>query len=437
MRDLRNRADNYLYAITLWCIFSFKLILVGLGESGIRTDDILILVAFLILLFRGEFRSSVIPRSRPFNLYLVFVLINFLSALWNSIAGRIFVVTSFLYATRLLQYMIFYYLGAVIAKSGRTLKKPLIAYFIFLMILVPLQMLGLAPTFGSFAGATSRAVGNTNGPYELAAVAGFLLCFLFYSYRGWLQAVGTMLLILLSASRATAVAAVLSLIKVFSKRASVPLRSIALFSTAFLAVALSFLIWSFPIDPSRSDVVLVSRLSSLTSTNIANMIGKVYANAPIYDSATSYQAGAFMDAVDVAEYSEGQSGEVSGAIRAFRWTTLIKSTLAHADSVLIGLGPSFGSAAVDGYFVRVFVETGVIGMVSFLVFAFVLLRDTGRTCWQLREYAIILFLTGSFIDICVSYKPMLFLWLWHGMSQFSGRSGPLADHVSPVRDNTA
>jgi hypothetical protein len=26
--------------------------------------------------------------------------------------------------------------------------------------------------------------------------------------------------------------------------------------------------------------------------------------------------------------------------------------------------------------------------------------------------------TACFIDIFVSYKPMLFLWFWHGMNQF-------------------
>jgi hypothetical protein len=91
--------------------------------------------------------------------------------------------------------------------------------------------------------------------------------------------------------------------------------------------------------------------------------------------------------------------------------------LEHWDSELLGLGPSFGTAAVDGYFVRLFIETGFVGLSAFFVFSIAMLSQAKQTSWNFRNYFIILLGTCLFIDIGVSYKPMLLLWLWHGLNQ--------------------
>jgi hypothetical protein len=105
-------------------------------------------------------------------------------------------------------------------------------------------------------------------------------------------------------------------------------------------------------------------------------------------------------------------------VRAFRWLTLIKSVLMHFDSILIGMGPSFGSAAVDGYYVRVFIESGLIGLVAFFAFLRSLTKSRSDQSGAFREFVIVLIVTASFIDIFASYKTMLFLWLWNGMNEF-------------------
>ena len=120
--EATDRLDWACYAIVLFCIFSFKLILIGVGESGIRADDLLLLAAAAILAFKGDFKT--IPRSRAFNLYLVFVAVNLASALWCSAQGRVSLPISLFFVVRLLQYQLFYYLGFRIPPPVAVCIKP-------------------------------------------------------------------------------------------------------------------------------------------------------------------------------------------------------------------------------------------------------------------------------------------------------------------------
>ncbi len=90
---------------------------------------------------------------------------------------------------------------------------------------------------------------------------------------------------------------------------------------------------------------------------------------------------------------------------------------ASADSVVIGLGPSFASTAVDGYYTRVFTETGFAGGLVFLASMLSFWQRRSRRQWAFREFIIIMLVSGCFIDIFTAYKPMILLWLWHGLNE--------------------
>jgi hypothetical protein len=428
--------DRILYGIVVWCIFSFRVILIHTAGSGLRIDDVLILIAFLLLLFRGDLRRT--TRPLPFNIYLGFVAISVISVAWNAAMGRVDPFISCLFVARLLQYMVFYYLGYRIAKNGIRITRLLSYYLAFLCAIVPLQMLGLLPVLGSFGDITSRAVGNTNGPYELAAVGAFLLCYLGYSSPKKTKGVFSILLVLLSASRITFIATALSVAKVIlwksRSRAILILRVVGL----GLVGCVAFLVLHSTSSnlPGTQDGV-IGRLTTAASTGISlNTLGAAYGAAAVYHNSTDYSQGAFSDAD--AEANQG-GGDVSGLTRVFRWTSLIKSTLNGLDTILIGLGPSFGSIAVDGYFVRVFVETGVLGLLVFCWFAKSVLAWGKTYSWTFREYVLILLVTGCFIDIFVSYKPMLLFWLWLGMQQFNSKRklhGSTAQCVTRLKPDT-
>jgi hypothetical protein len=414
MSNVRD-SDRFLYAVLVWCLFSFKLVLIGVGESGIRADDLLILVTGVILLLRGDLHR--IRRSAALNIYLGFLGVGLISALWNSVAGRVSLLISLFFVARLLQYLVFYYMGYIIARRGLTLSRVFTIYLVLLGVTVPLQMLGLFPVFGTFAGITSRAVGNTNGPYELAMVASFMICYLGYYQRRRISSWFSFLLILLSASRITSVAAALSATKVMLARTrSRRVRIVAVAVIACLGIGGFLAIRGVGNDTSRRDQKgLLARLSTASSGTSLETIGVAYDHAPVYQNSADYYEGEFVTAIMEARAGEA---DMSGLERLFRWTTLIKSTLSGADSIFLGLGPSFGTAAVDGYFVRVFIETGLLGVFMFGWFAWTLLFRDRSVFWPFREYFLIMLATGCFIDIFVSYKPMLLLWLWYGMHQY-------------------
>ena len=418
MTQRRGKRDVFLYAIVLFCLFSFKLIFinVGGGSTGIRADDVLILVAFLVLLARGDLRR--IRRTRAFNIYLLFGLVNFVSAVWNSIEGRISLLISLLFVLRLFQYMVFYYLGFLMARSGRRFVPVMVWYLVLMAAVVPLQMLGIVPVPGAFTNITSRAVGNTNGPYELAGVTAFFICYLGYQHRRKIGGFVAFGLLVLSASRITFIGSILSGVRVLIKRATARTRIATLASLLVIGAIVGFTATVMHSD-SLSEIYVFDRLSDVASSTLLDGIVDIYRYSPTYQVSSDYLDGLFMHH-DVNAAARDISGdkEASGAQRVFQWACLIKSALLRPDTALIGLGPSFGGAAVDGYFVRVFVETGLLGIVVFLVFAVLLMRERKGSSWPFREYVFMLLVTGSFIDIFVSYKPMLLLWLWYGILQY-------------------
>ena len=135
MKLLYRIGDYLLYFVLLWCVFSFKVLLWGVGEAGLRVDDLLIVLAFAVLILRGDlFRIS---RSGAIRVYLVFVLINLCSTTWNAWMGRVPFVYSALFSVRLLQYLVFYYIGYALMESGVDVWRGLRAYFYVLCVVVP------------------------------------------------------------------------------------------------------------------------------------------------------------------------------------------------------------------------------------------------------------------------------------------------------------
>ncbi|SFS10991.1 hypothetical protein SAMN05421771_1886 [Granulicella pectinivorans] len=429
MMNLRRISDKVLYGILVCCIFSFKFVLIGVGESGIRLDDLLILIAALLLFLRGDI--SRIERSRSFNLYIFFIAVSFLSAIWNTALGRVGGMIATFFIVRLIQYCTFYYLGYLVSERGIRISKMLTWFLIILCVAVPLQMLGLVPVPGAFEGITSRAVGNTNGPYEMAAVAAFLMCYLGYGQKSRIKGVLSTGLVVLSASRITFIGAALSLLQFFIVRTKTRAARVAIVSTlfvmGFVLVAVSS---SLTIGSGEEDGSIVGRLSSAVSGFTLDIPIAVYRSAPTYAKSTDYIDGQFAAAIDDATNVEADQ---SGLQRIFRWMTLIKTTLASYDSIVLGLGPSFGSAAVDGYFVRLFIETGLIGLFAFGCFAWSLLVSRSKSSWAFRQYVFILLTTSCFIDIFVSYKPMLLFWMWHGMLQYKKRVAENEENNGPAQ----
>ena len=403
---------DVLCKVTLvWCLFSFKIFLVAFGEAGLRPDDLLILLCLFGLIYTGRLRAT--PVSLPLKLYYVFLGINLLSAVWNSIVGRVNLLYSLTFVLRLFEYLVFYYVGYSLARQGFNLSKVALRYAYALCLVVPLQMIGLVPIPGLFS--RERAIGNTNGPYELAIVCSFLLCYLGYRESRRMVGSASLIMIILTASRVTLIASMVSLVR-FSllKSRSKIIMLCLLVLLCVLGIGLY--------GASSSGLLQVDALDRLSNSKslAVDDVRTIYDSTPVAQNATDYLEGSFsdVDGIDLSSFD----GDLSGLIRFTRWIALIKANLAHVDSILLGLGPSFGSAAVDGYYVRAYVESGLAGLVAFMSFLAVVLWSRQGSNWYFREFVLIMIISGIFIDVFASYKSMMLFWLWHGMNQYRDES---------------
>jgi hypothetical protein len=429
--------DHVLYFILLWCVFSFKVLIGGVEEAGLRVDDLLLIVASVVLILRRDlFR---IPRSSAMNFYLVYVLINFSSAAWNAKMGRVEFIYSTIFSVRLAEYLEFYYLGYALMESGVDVWRGLRVYFYVLCAVVPLQMIHAIPVANKFNAA--RASGNTNGPYELAVVAAFFMCYFGYRQQKRPEAGASFAILLLTASRSTLAGTIMSLSWRQLKGRMKKLNLLVVGSAMLLATVIASVIILPPLcgntallpsgvtaNSSTQGSVRARFQSAVTLVSSEDVHDLLFTDPlPVYQNSQDYISGMFIESLTLAVDVDADR---SGTLRIFRWASLIKSAMAHSDSIMIGMGPSFGSAAVDGNFVRIFIETGVIGLLVFLIFLRSLMQGKNDRSGAFREFVLILVITACFIDIFTSYKTMLLFWLWHGMNEYEARQRSNASSLS-------
>jgi O-antigen ligase len=102
-----------------------------------------------------------------------------------------------------------------------------------------------------------------------------------------------------------------------------------------------------------------------------------------------------------------------------RWPKLLH---AAARDPVLGLGPSAAGEAADGYYVRAYVETGVVGLAAFLVFVAAVLAALWRVSGDrvdrltaglglgLAAATVFVAVVGLLIDTWVASRPMETFW---------------------------
>lgn len=117
------------------------------------------------------------------------------------------------------------------------------------------------------------------------------------------------------------------------------------------------------------------------------------------------------------------SSDLSFSFRAGRWFNYIDGVLDF--NPLFGLGPSAGGEAVDGNYVRLIIEFGFLGIITFgIVVGFIwsLLRQTTQSgLWAIAAWGgLTLLAQAIFIDIFEASKVAELYWLVLGVVLASG-----------------
>jgi len=255
-------------------------------------------------------------------------------------------------------------------------------------------MNGMALKFSQFQ-ISDRVSGSTGGPYELAVLMAFVFIYFLSSIN--VKSILGFLILIFTASRITLFAAVLTFVK--------KTRYYISFILAFLLIAV--IISSY----FMKELNVVSRYGELKDyafgeKNIINKYFAAYHNAPLIKNQKEYFE-LFGDPENITR----EKGDASLEVRIYRQSMLLKKTLNSISTTIFGLGPSYASFAVDSNYIRVFVETGFIGLLLYALFFYKALRNKDK---NIQLYSAIILITGAFIDIFTSYKVMLLFWFIYG-----------------------
>ena len=378
----------YLILFALY-VLAPKIDLYAIGSAAIRPEDVISGIAFLIYVASGRKRLSVPGYARA---YLAFVAFGLVSAVLNLTNGG---AIGLVYGARLLQYMLWFFImyEAAPQLSTRALRTTTLVVCTIFIVWGGIEYLGLLPRIGKFAGATERLTINTSGPFETSA----MLAMLAYAAPAWWITPFMAVLVFLTQARITLLGILVSL------ATARPGRTMG-FALAGAVVA------TVAAQPLYS-VFNKSRFAkSETPLAMVDLLKYTWERTPVVPEPAYYRER-FLNGILIFRYMPNTRGDLSFKYRAVRWPIIIKSTAARWKSLLVGWGPGAWSNAVDGYFVRVFGETGLIGLALFLSWLVLGIRQLKQR--SVGKFSLVMLIAVAFfIDIFASSKVMPILWVF-------------------------
>lgn len=409
-----------LSAVVVFCLFSFKWTIIPTAGSGLRLDDVIcffILLAFLIYTISNS-KDVLSSINQVYLVYGFYIVLCIASSLYNAYVGRVGFFISLLYSLRGFEYWLFCLLGFYCCKREINIGLIFKAYVVYAAVLVFLQNTKIIPVVSEFS--SSRAIANTGGPWEFAAVSAFFVVY-FLCARNWLYFSISLILLVLSESRITLFSILIIIIfNYFFSAYDMKKNRLIFFACVIPPVLLVLALVSslngmagFQLNAPSDGVGVVGRFLSIFDASNIDAITDIVAKIPGARSSDEYNDLTYSS--EFLASAASADGDASAIIRFSRWVSLFKSVIMSGDSLIIGLGPSFAGLAVDGNYTRIFAETGILGIVLYTFFAcHALVFLYKRNEKQLFLYFLSLCFTALFIDVFVTYKAMFLFWFMFG-----------------------
>lgn len=425
--------DRYFsFWILFFCLpllFLPKINLFSVAEketAGIRIDDLILLV-FSFVIFWG--RSILQKRLGNIEKW-IFILIGF--SLFSYALNRLLVTfnllhvpASIFYVFRPLEYFMFFYIGALASQFFKlnALIKALFLWNLILMLLQRIELIGQFSILGYSSFASDRVTGIASFPSEAGLLLTILFCFLIYdedanhrllenipvifqkTYTYWLFLICATLVIF-TGSRI----AILALVSAFSFRVVNDLKNFSLISWLIAFIFTSAAVVVITLAIMHTDSVFV-RSAQLLSFRNFELVEKVWDHIDLSQDPIGQEA------------VSNQNYDTSWWMRIHKWCYALKTYYMHPESYLSGLGPGFAMAALDGGFLRVLIEYGVIGCFLF----WKLFSSIYQTSKQLKWIIIVFLINMLFFDAYLAYKPMSLMFFIMGYTS-SLKQGILNSH---------
>ncbi|WP_227592196.1 hypothetical protein, partial [Klebsiella pneumoniae] len=153
------------------------------------------------------------------------------------------------------------------------------------------------------------------------------------------------------------------------------------------------------------DSTVATRSDSLMNSDNIDQLLDSYSSVRITESVPSWG--------DLGVLSRGDEVDASWSMRGIKWIYAVKLYLSHPMYWMIGVGAgSFGNA-LDGGWLRITTETGIIGLLLFVMF----LMRVKRLSPTMSLCIIAFCINMLMIDIYMSYKVMSMMLLLAGYYQ--------------------
>src|SRR5262249_36059724 len=116
--------------------------------------------------------------------------------------------------------------------------------------------------------------------------------------------------------------------------------------------------------------------------------------------------------------------DASWWMRIHKWCYAAKLYFLHPECWLQGIGPGFAMAALDGGFLRILTELGLIGCFLYGRLFYLIAQQTPQLFWMMVAFL----LNMVFFDVYLAYKPMSLLFLIVGYTKGEQGSGEEKDN---------
>lgn len=422
-----------------WVLLSLILItpriqLIQIAGSFIRLEDFLFAINVLWLIHNRQLIGTLpVALIRLFKTLIAMSLVGILSSLFAVVSERNTFVTGLLFSLRPLEYATLVptmYILLISSLSGMNIVLRILTIATFAS--------SILQTFFSFQIGTSRfgfsrSSALTGGPYELAMISVLLLIYWLNSRR-FLLAFLCLISLIASASRISILALGFALIILtlgrFSKeenKAKVGDRSsFRLYRSLFIVAIVFFTALGTSVSANFSQILVryESRVQDTESNSLTLKESYILSgSAPDIVTSQQYSETVFSTPPDFTGGFE--SSDASTRRRYFVWFVLI-DTFIQSKAFIWGLGPGFAGSAVDGNYVRIIAEYGLLGVVFYWKWFATFLR---RSTYWFKAAIVSVLVTGLYIDIFTSIKTSLLVYIFFLISNLekkviSADSGP-------------
>jgi len=421
MRIFDKKSSLILLLFTIPLLFLPKINLIGFADetAGIRIDDL------ALFLFSGIILWAVFQIQRNFSPYEKAILAITCFSFISFFANRILVFSNIIdldskifYCIRLFEYFFFFYIGALYARLF-SLDRLVFAFFLWNAVLMCMQkarLIGGMLNGHYFADVSNRVQGIASFPSEMGYILNLLFAYFAFSdslkqnfkrlfpYR--IQPFMEMLylyfiflifayLTLLTGNRISVLAiGICFLAKAWMEwqTHSPKIRVTVFLCSAMLLLAI--------VQFTLSSDDLMTRSSNLLSFKNLNAVSDVWDKIDL----TRTPIGQENDNLQGLGYDE------SWWMRAHKWIYILKKFIETPQCYLQGLGPGVAFLALDGGYLRILVEYGLIGSLLFIYFFYLIYRQNPQLKWMIIAFLI----NMVTFDVYLAYKPMSLIFLISG-----------------------